>query len=173
MPDLPWFPFYPADWLLSPTVRQMPYDVRGAFVELLCYQWREGGLPIGVEEIEALTGVPGRLVKKCLPHFPKANAHRRSNAKLAKVRTEQKSKRAKRVMAGRKGAEARWQTHIDRNAEPLATEQSRTEQNRGLPSAVQNAALYVCCGRQWKAAEYFAHLDREHEGQEPEKRKQA
>ncbi len=168
--ELPWFPFYPADWLLSPSVRRMSYEARGAYVELLCYQWREGSLPVSAGDCAALTGVPVNLIEQCLEHFPLANAKARANARLSKVRSEQKSKRSKRVAAGRRGAQARWQSHSEGSAEPMPTEQSRTEQNRGGTSSsegIRNATAYVCCGRKLTAVEYVQHLDERHEGREP------
>lgn len=38
----PWFPFYVADWRLSRAVRQMTYEQRGMYHELLCVAWGDG-----------------------------------------------------------------------------------------------------------------------------------
>jgi uncharacterized protein YdaU (DUF1376 family) len=42
---LPYFAFYPADWMMGSKVRRLSFEERGVFVELLCYAWLQDGLP--------------------------------------------------------------------------------------------------------------------------------
>ena len=45
MAKLPWFPFYPADFLGAEKVQLMTNEQVGMYVKLLCYQWMEGSIP--------------------------------------------------------------------------------------------------------------------------------
>lgn len=39
---LPYFKFYPRDWLTSPTVMLMSLEEQGAYIRMLCLQWEHG-----------------------------------------------------------------------------------------------------------------------------------
>ena len=47
--------FYPADWAAS--VRAMPLDARGAYLELLCFGWEHGGIPDDLDTLARIVGV--------------------------------------------------------------------------------------------------------------------
>lgn len=55
----PYFPFYAADWLASGTVSAMSLAEQGAYIRLLCFSWREHGLPTDLEKVRKLTGLRG------------------------------------------------------------------------------------------------------------------
>lgn len=38
---LAYFPFYPADWLSSASVKRLPREARSMYLDLLCYMWQE------------------------------------------------------------------------------------------------------------------------------------
>ncbi len=140
-----WFPFYPADWLLSPTVRGMSLEARGLYLELLCWQWRDGSIPQDVSAICAVTGGSPEVASECLRAFPSVNGRCRKNKRLEGIREEQKSKRAKRVAAGRLGGLKSKQGAS--NAEASPNQQKESERKKeGVPSAGTNTAqvTYQC-----------------------------
>jgi len=47
----PWFPLFVTDWLLDPEVQQLEWDERGIYIDLLCGQWKDGGLPADPENV--------------------------------------------------------------------------------------------------------------------------
>ena len=55
MKKLPYFPFYPGEWLRSPTVLGMSLEEQGAYLRLLCCQWEDGY--IDPEDLSLLVGV--------------------------------------------------------------------------------------------------------------------
>jgi len=40
--DMPYFPFYPGDWLSDPNVQFLSLEESGAYITLLAYMWRDG-----------------------------------------------------------------------------------------------------------------------------------
>lgn len=52
MADLPWFPFYPSDWLSSTTVQLLTLGEEGAFIRLLSYAWLSNACALPKDEIE-------------------------------------------------------------------------------------------------------------------------
>ena len=52
MAKLPWFPFYPGDWLSSKTVELLTIAQEGAFLRLLAYAWLSNACSIPVDERE-------------------------------------------------------------------------------------------------------------------------
>ena len=107
------FFFYPADWLTDERVRLMTFEERGLYLELLCYQWREGSLP---SESESLAGILGlssdhleRIWQPRVSACFVSNGHGRLiNRRMAKVRKQAQKKHQERSASGRKGARSRW-----------------------------------------------------------------
>jgi len=52
----PFFKFYPADWLAAAEISTMTLEQQGAYIRLLCYNWREGSLPNDVDKMARLVG---------------------------------------------------------------------------------------------------------------------
>jgi uncharacterized protein YdaU (DUF1376 family) len=83
-----WFPFYAADWLADEDVELMTLEQQGAYVRLLCYQWREGSIPADPNKIRNLLGgINGnkfRVIWSGIEaKFPLCNdASRRENTRL-------------------------------------------------------------------------------------------
>lgn len=61
--EYPWFPFYARDWLTDSAVVGMTAMVRGCYVQLLCYQWENGGLPDDTIALVQMCGLTGREVQ--------------------------------------------------------------------------------------------------------------
>lgn len=112
---LPYFPFYPADFLSDLAAQDLSLAQCGAYVMLLCHDWLENGLP--------LSGSPkvDKLFKKypSLLHFFRAKKGKLRNPRLEKER--QKRHRFSKSMktAGVKGANKRWLGHEPKIADPI------------------------------------------------------
>ena len=58
--DFPYFPWYPKDWQSDGKVRQLSYEERGVYFELLCHMWTYDGscsLPDGAGLIRRMLGI--------------------------------------------------------------------------------------------------------------------
>jgi len=64
--ELPYFPMYPADFLSDLNVTLMTNEEKGAYITLLCYQWREGKIPTTKEDIQILLRVDGPTYAKLM-----------------------------------------------------------------------------------------------------------
>lgn len=122
----PWFPFYASDWLCDERVIALTIMERGAYIQLLAHQWREGSIPscvrtinrlIGFGAIEMIHSIPEELfdLENVLQFFAKDpnDASRLLNARLEKIRAEQDEKHAERSDSGVKGAKTRWKNKHD------------------------------------------------------------
>lgn len=54
----PWFPFFAGDWLASTDVMGMTLAQEGAYLRLLCVQWREGFIPDSPKALKSLCKYP-------------------------------------------------------------------------------------------------------------------
>lgn len=48
---LPYFKFYPGDWLTDRKVRRLTPDARCLYWDLLALSWNEGGIPADLDEL--------------------------------------------------------------------------------------------------------------------------
>jgi uncharacterized protein YdaU (DUF1376 family) len=107
----PAFQFYPKDYLSDINVQVMSLSERGAYMNLLCHEWLEGGLPDDDDILSILSGLgkewfgkSGEKIRKCFT----IKSEKFINPRLEKERKNQKERRKKRSDAGKKGNEARW-----------------------------------------------------------------
>lgn len=112
-PPLPWFRFFPADFVADENVIVMTLEEVGAYVLLLAYDWREGSIPADPKRIARLLRVDEatavRLWEGLSPCFgPNGEPGRLCNGRLAKERADAEALRARRVLGGRKTAAKRW-----------------------------------------------------------------
>ena len=111
MKSLPYFPFYPGEWLRSPTVLGMSLDEQGAYLRLLCWQWEDGY--IDPEDISLLLGVPQEKVDEWFSKrswkraFKKGEDGMLRNARLSVEREQALQKCESASLA----AQARWAKH--------------------------------------------------------------
>lgn len=112
----PAFPFYVSDWLASDRVRAMTYAQRGAYVECLALQWREGSLSDRVAIALRSGAMSGADIDVVLDAFPVGEDGKRRNPRLERERLilVQRAKTASE--AGRKGNQIRWRSGGDPNA---------------------------------------------------------
>ena len=112
---LPYFPFYPADFLSDLAAQDLTLAQCGAYVILLCHDWLEAGLP--------LSGSPkvDKLFKKypSLKHFFKTKKGKLRNPRLEKERQKRKKFCKSMKTAGVKGAKKRWLGHEPKMAEAI------------------------------------------------------
>ena len=66
MPRLPWFKFYPSDWLSSKTVTLMSFEQRGIYIELLSRAWSDPTCTIPTDTKLLQKFCPGAKMKNIL-----------------------------------------------------------------------------------------------------------
>lgn len=109
--DLPWFPMYPADFLVS-TATMTPLQ-GWAYTQLLMYAWTNGSVPDDREACSALTrcklteadwqAIRSRLHPMATP------LGGLSHPRMERERQAAQRKHDTAVEAGKRGAEARWE----------------------------------------------------------------
>jgi hypothetical protein len=120
---LPFFKFYPANWLLSRKIRAMTTQQVAAYITLLCQQWmgKNCTLPESETEVKLLANwheSDGEFgpVLACFPLL-KRPSHQRANPRLYHEYQEALASRQALSASGQKGAEVRWKKPVEK---PLA-----------------------------------------------------
>ena len=84
---LPWFPFDTGAWMTDPAILGMTGEQMGAYVWLLCLQWREGSLPYEPARVSEMVpkGISDLAAAQVLGrHFPPdPDTNERRNPRLA------------------------------------------------------------------------------------------
>lgn len=117
----PAFLLYVKDFLSDDAVSLMTNEQIGAYVLLLCHQWkRPDGLPAAMASLAKLARcTPARFTRVIWPglaeKFPANESGRLANPKLERVRAEMIAYREGRSEAGRRGAARRWHSHRSGN----------------------------------------------------------
>lgn len=131
MAKRPWFSFYAGDWLNDSRVQLLTIPERGAYIQLLAVQWREGSIPTSKREIYRLIGYGAvemicsldqdkdlfdidsvlslfdlAVLEGCLPEGP-SNPLVRRNKRLEEIRQEADAQHDRAVEAGRKGGKSK------------------------------------------------------------------
>lgn len=57
---MPWFKFWPSEWLLSPSVCALSPVQRGLLIELMCHDWMQNGVPSSPKEVRRLLRVEAK-----------------------------------------------------------------------------------------------------------------
>jgi len=129
-PDLPWFPFWVADFIGSRTVRTMKPEEVGVYILLLASQWMDGPIPDEPEIWPALTNnadlnTVQAVLKRCFYNDGKSFL----NLRLEDVRERQIKLHAGKVRAGMASAKARRAKKKEQrsNSVPAALEQPEPE----------------------------------------------
>lgn len=110
MGRLPYFKFYPGDWLSDRKVRRLSPDARALYWDLLAVAWKEGGIPADTTELAVDAGQWGftrRRFEKAWQQVEQFWVHG-ANGSLVNPRQEEERVKAlavyeQRVEAGRKG----------------------------------------------------------------------
>jgi uncharacterized protein YdaU (DUF1376 family) len=141
MRSLPWFPFWVDRFHASKWVRRMTAEQVGVYTFLLCEQWDAGAVVDDDNELSYICRAPIDEVRTVLAWCFDLNEEGMwINPALETIRAEQEDKANMRSLAGRKGAESRWnkggngnriRPHSERNAIPMAIEvEVEEEQSR-------------------------------------------
>ena len=109
--DLPWFPMYPADFLVS-TATMTPLQ-GWAYTQLLMYAWTNGSVPDDREACSALTRcklteADWQTIRSRL-HPMATPLGGLSHPRMERERQAAQRKHDTAVEAGKRGAEARWE----------------------------------------------------------------
>jgi uncharacterized protein YdaU (DUF1376 family) len=107
MAESPAFQFYPGDFMRSTSM----WDAIavGVYIQLLCLQWDQGGIPNDLEKLERAVGKEVREVWEIVgPKFKAGKDGILRNQRLELVRKNQDEYRARIGKARRKAASARW-----------------------------------------------------------------
>jgi uncharacterized protein YdaU (DUF1376 family) len=106
--DAPAFDFYPERWTHG--TRLMTKIERCDYMDLLCHQWTDDGLPADVNLLARLLGyrngsqVPALVLEK----FPVAEDGKRRNQRLESERSKQRERIARKSLGASKTNEKRW-----------------------------------------------------------------
>ena len=127
MKSLPYFPFYPGEWLRSPTVLGMSLLEQGAYLRLLCVQWEDGH--VDPEDVALILGLDDAAVIEMLSRrpwkraFPKCEDGMLRNPRLALDREAAQQK----VEGARNSAKARWKKHKEQGQPKINRRDSDNE----------------------------------------------
>jgi hypothetical protein len=74
MAKLPWFKFYPADWMIDQDLRRCSPAARGIWADMLCFMFQcetrgvlaSGGIPWTIDEIVSAVGGNADVTRRCI-----------------------------------------------------------------------------------------------------------
>ena len=140
----PAFQFYPADYLSDMNVILMDNQQGGCYLKLMSHEWLAfgKGIPREVNDLAKLCGESEEKmamlwegIKKCFNPHPKDDT-KLIHPRLEKERKKINDNRKKRAKAGKQGANARWQTHSNRIAKPMAKNGSSSSITTSITTVV-------------------------------------
>jgi uncharacterized protein YdaU (DUF1376 family) len=113
-----YMPLYVRDWRSDARVALLDWERRALYLDLLMLSWELGPLPHNPTALARTIGYPGgsAAVEELLAEFFERGEHGWTNPRLEIEREKLRELLERRSRSGAKGAEARWQTHCDRNA---------------------------------------------------------
>ena len=175
MKSLPYFPFYPGEWLRSPTVLGMSLLEQGAYLRLLCVQWEDGY--IDPEDVPLILGLDDAAVIEMLSRrpwkraFPRGEDGMLRNPRLAADREVA----AHKVEGAQAAAKARWDKHKkkgspkiqrkDADAELAAAIKQLADEGTVLPESLERAMVEYKDSRReskarvWGRDQWLRNLD--------------
>jgi len=115
----PAFQFYASDWISDPMRMRMTLEEQGAYVLLYCHCWRGFKIPFDFEIMSKMCNCTEDKIRKIYPKieplFKQITDKQDGITYLVSMqaefeRQEQAINRARRSVAGKKGAEARWKS---------------------------------------------------------------
>jgi uncharacterized protein YdaU (DUF1376 family) len=152
--DLPYFPFYPHDFMLDENVVAMSAVARGIYVSMLCHQWEHGSVPNKPAFIARLASATDEEVREALagalgPCWPEDMEHpgRLVNPRLAlefdKAAEHRSDIREKRSAAGKKSVAVRREQMLSKcsaSAEQSEYASASVSVSESTPTAVVDSA---------------------------------
>ena len=138
MASLPYFKFYPADFMGSGKVQIMHPAEKGIYISLLCYEWQEGPLPDDSARLGRIAGASPREMKEAWPSV-RACFSIDENGCLYHPRLEREREDAmSKSESAKRSASKRWDNEGDANAHPNADPNADANAH---PNAHPNAML--------------------------------
>ena len=140
MAELPYFPFYPADWISSPRNMCLTLAQQGAYMRLLCFCWTSGdcSLPGDPEQLRALSTLDEHLfssVRVLFEQHPTKTGYV-TNKRLYKEWVKAVDLRVKKSQAGKKSGESRrtgvQQVYEQKGNTPRTISESESESSLHL-----------------------------------------
>lgn len=128
--NLPYFKFYPADFMGSGKVQIMSPAERGIYISLLCHSWQEGPLPDDVARLARVSGASLGEMREAWPSvrpcFEVDDDGRLYHPRLEKEREaalhrRRMAKKAARASAKSRGADAPADVTADAGADAQAS----------------------------------------------------
>ncbi|MDD5502661.1 MAG: hypothetical protein PHH26_04260 [Candidatus Thermoplasmatota archaeon] len=105
--SLHWFPWFPNRWIGSLSVKCMTLAEKGAYRELLDWQWQgRGYLPADLDLLSQVVGFDVKTFPRVLSKFPECGEGKRANGVLLSIWQDQVQKHGRRSCAGKR----RWQS---------------------------------------------------------------
>jgi uncharacterized protein YdaU (DUF1376 family) len=107
--DAPAFDFYPERWIAG--TRHMTKTERSDYLELLCIQWLEDGLPDDLDRMARIVGHKhaGQLSPQVMEKFPSATDGKRRNRRMETEREKQRERIATAKEKSKKMHAARYE----------------------------------------------------------------
>lgn len=131
---LPWFKFYPADFMGSGKVQMMGPAERGIYISLLCWSWQEGPIPDDPKIVARIAAAEPDTMREAWPlvreTFTETEDGRLVHPRLEKERAAALARRE----AARKAANAR---HAPDDASADASEGA----DGGAPASADGGAM--------------------------------
>lgn len=148
MSKMPWFPFYPSDFLGAEKVQLMTNEQVGMYIKLLCYQWMEGSIPeksssaiavlrLGHGTTSEMTDFQN-VLESCFVKHPSEKG-RLINKRLDAIRCEQEAISLKKQAAGRAGGYAKARLAVLGFCQDSATSKSLAKPGYSNPNSNTNS----------------------------------
>ena len=148
--DLPWFKFFPLEYMSDPNVRRMDYECRGIYMELLALVWTEDSIDSDPTELARILNVPRDVMERHHPDLARCFKKRRGtgrwyHAKLAAQKSYNHKTTNRRKEAGRVAANKRW-GNKDLDGSPNTSakvtngtkNQNQNKSNRNIPPTIED-----------------------------------
>lgn len=150
---LPYFQFFARDWLSSSGTRDMSLAARGAYIDLLSYQWEDGDLPDSLPILAKRLGVSTLELESIWPEiegsFERCEDGRLRNRRLSEERDHLMGLSRVRSISGKKGGRPRKQNESNQESKPEpngkqneskaeANEKQTVKQNESKKKLYQN-----------------------------------
>tara|TARA_R100001129_G_scaffold184496_1_gene169536 strand:+ start:589 stop:960 length:372 start_codon:yes stop_codon:yes gene_type:complete len=107
----PSFQFYAGDWISDPNRMKLSLEEQGAYILLYCHCWRGFKIPNDQETLARMCNCSLQKIEKIFPRIEHLFKQQHGNLiciQAEEERKEQALNRAKRSVAGKKGAKERW-----------------------------------------------------------------
>ncbi len=140
-PDYPWFRFRVREWLTDMRVRAMSLAARGAYIDLLCYQWENGTVPEDLARIARLIGATTAELEQVWPEladrFPPMRGGGLQNPRLEKERIATRRRKDSASAAGRASAASRRESSKIVQSEERAKPRLKKSRSNGSPTILE------------------------------------